>query len=271
MITSLSNSKIKSIRKLKSRKERQISGLFYLEGLRIVGEAFQQGGLIEEIIVSSELLKSEFGLELIDKAKNSGIPLLEVSAAVFEKIADKDNPQGIAAVGRQIWFELEQITQKKDTFWVALDAAQDPGNIGTILRTSDAVGSQGIILLDESSDPYSPSAIRASMGAVFSQKLIKTTFEEFANWKISAKIKVIGTSGESAKDYQSLSYPRDIIILMGSERQGLLEKHLLLCDEVVSIPMVGRSDSLNLAVATAVVLYEVLNQRRAVKGDKNDR
>ena len=268
MITSLSNQKIKFIRKLKNRKERDQSGLFYLEGLRIVGEAFQQHALIEELIISYDLLKSDFALELIEQANKKGIPILEVSGNVFEKLAEKDNPQGISAVGRQNWSKLDVIQAEVNKFWVALDAAQDPGNIGTILRTSDAVGSAGIILLDETSDPYSPSAIRASMGAVFSQKLIKTKFEDFASWKKNSKFKVIGTSGESSVDYQKMIYPEDLIILMGSERQGLLEKHLKLCDEIVSIPMVGRSDSLNLAVATAVVLYEVFNQKRSDKGER---
>ena len=268
MITSLSNQKIKSIRKLKHRKERENRGVFYLEGLRIVGEAFQQNAQIDELIISYDLLKSEFGLGIIQQANSLNIPVIEVSKSVFEKLADKDNPQGIAAVGRQKWSGLDEITTDESKFWIALDAAQDPGNIGTILRTSDAVGSAGIILLDESSDPYSPSAIRASMGAVFSQKLIKSKFEDFASWKRNSHFKVIGTSGESSIDYQEMIYPEDLIILMGSERQGLLEKHIKLCDEIVSIPMIGRSDSLNLAIATAVVLYEVFNQKRSGKGER---
>ena len=142
------------------------------------------------------------------------------------------------------------------------DSIQDPGNLGTILRTLDAVGGSGLILLDHSTDPYDATALRASMGAVFSQQLVRASFSDFARWKQAGNFQLVGTSGSAREDYHEFSYPDPMVLLMGSERLGLQEEHLKLCDGLVAIPMVGRSDSLNLSVATGVVLYEIFNQRR---------
>jgi len=166
---------------------------------------------------------------------------------------------------RQQWITLEQVNVQPGEIWVALDEVADPGNLGTILRTSDAVGGKGVILLDHATDPYDPTAIRASMGALFSQALVKAGLDEFARWKGQRGAALIGTSGAAQRDYRQVSYPDGVVVLMGSEREGLSEKHIALCDQIVRIPMVGRSDSLNLAVATGVVLYEIFNQRRKPK------
>ena len=160
---------------------------------------------------------------------------------------------------RQNWLPLERVTPQPGETWVALDAVADPGNLGTILRVNDAVGGRGVILLDHSTDPYDPGAVRASMGSLFSQVLVRAVFEEFAAWKLRIGVPLIGTSGAADQDYHASVYPEKMVLLMGSERQGLQEHHLALCDALVSIPMRSRAaDSLNLAVATAVVLYEVL-------------
>jgi TrmH family RNA methyltransferase len=262
MITSSANERIKQIRKLQERKERLESGLFYLEGLRIVGEALDSGAAVETLVVAPELLKSEFGQKLVEDQAQRGAAVLEVSADVFRRLALKDGPQGIAAVVRQNWLPLSQAKPVPGRPWIALDAVADPGNLGTILRSSDAAGGEGVILLDQSTDPYDPSAVRASMGALFDQKIVRASFEEFAAWQKSGDWALVGTSDKAEQDYHAYCYPPALVILMGSERQGLLPQHIALCDQLVSIPMLGKSDSLNLAVATAVVLYEVLNQRR---------
>ena len=250
IITSSANPQIKNIRKLRERKERQASGLFYVEGLRIVGEAVSQGAKIQTLVSAPELLSSDYGRDLLAKAVDAGLPVLEVSAGVFASLALKDGPQGLAAVIHQDYCNLNQVVLNRGDLWVALDSVADPGNLGTIMRTLDSVGGKGVILLDQSTDPYDPTATRASMGALFSLTLVKTTFDVF------------GTSGAASTDYHHIHYPDGFILLMGSERHGLMEGHLRLCDNVVRIPMVGRSDSLNLAVSTAVVLYEVFNQRQ---------
>ncbi|MBE3143866.1 MAG: RNA methyltransferase, partial [Planctomycetes bacterium] len=238
------------------------SGLFYIEGIRIVAEAVQKMGQIESVIFAPELLTSDFGYKLIDQVKEKGINTLELTGNVFNSIALKENPQGIAAVVHQHWGELAKLHLGERDVWVALDSVADPGNLGTILRTLDAVGGKGIILLDQSTDPYDPTAIRSSMGSIFSLEIIKASFEDFAQWKKGYNYSVVGTSDKAETDYHDCVYPYPLILLMGSERQGLQDKPIQLCDQMVSIPMVGRSDSLNLAVATAVVLYEVFNQRR---------
>jgi RNA methyltransferase, TrmH family len=262
MITSAANERVKWLRKLQDRKARQESGLFYIEGLRIVTEAVQQGAAIETLVVAPELLRSDFGQQLVTNQQNAGRAVIEVSGEVFQRLSLKEGPQGLAAVVRQEWQDLADVRVEAGQTWVALDAVADPGNLGTILRTHDAVGGQGVILLDQSTDPYDLSAVRASMGALFTQRLVRASFAEFVDWKQRVEVALVGTSGAAVQDYHTYQYPDGLVLLMGSERQGLQAHHLAVCDALVSIPMQGKSDSLNLAVATAVVLYEILNQRR---------
>lgn len=266
MITSPANERIKRIRRLQDRKGREESGCFYLEGLRIVGEAIEAGARFEELVVAEELLRSEYGKGLVERFHAQGAPILFVSRDVFERLALKEGPQGIAAVVQQNWTSLEEVQVAPGKPWVALDSIADPGNLGTILRTNDAAGGQGVILLDQSTDPYDPTAVRASMGALFDQQIVRCSLEAFSRWKKHHQITVVGTSGEAELDYHTFTYPDQLILLMGSERQGLQPRHLEICDHLVRIPMVGKSDSLNLAVATAVTLYEVFNQRRDAGG-----
>lgn len=269
MITSLSNPTIKHIRKLRERKERQQSGLFFIEGLRIVGEAISSNWRIETLIYCPALLTSLFGMQIIEKFAEKGGKILPVSEEVFQSISSKDGPQGIAAVVYQQWLELENVIPKNDgEIWVALDSVADPGNLGTILRTNDAAGIRGVILLDNCTDPYDPASLRASMGAVFNQVLVKTTFQQFAAWKKFHAIPVIGTSDKARTDYHFYRYPNRMVLMMGSERHGLQERHLAICDEIVAIPMRGVSDSLNLAVATALCVYEIFNQQRESRSRK---
>lgn len=262
IISSTANPRIKHIRLLASRQEREKIQQFFIEGIRIVGEAVQMGADIETLVYAPSLLKSHFALELVQQQQARGISCLEVSAEVFRSLSTKDGPQGIGAVVRQRWEILEQVIPQQNDFWVALDATQDPGNIGTILRTSDAVGCSGLILLGHSADPYDAGALRASMGAIFSQRLIKASFDDFVQWKQRHTLSVIGTSDAASTDYRATTYHRPIVLLMGSEREGLSPSEQSVCDVMIQIPMVGRSDSLNLAVATGIVLYEIFYQTR---------
>jgi TrmH family RNA methyltransferase len=261
IISSISNPRIKYIRSLEHRQEREQTGQFFIEGIRIVGEAVQMEAGVETMVYAPDLLRSQFALDLVQTQQERGVLCLEVTPEVFKSLSAKDGPQGIAAVVRQRWERLEGVRLADELCWVALDEAQDPGNIGTILRTGDAVGSAGLILLGNSADPYDPVALRASMGAVLSQRLVKASFAEFVYWK--QDYTVIGTSGASATSCRNVMYPRPVVLLMGSERQGLSQQQQAVCDLVVSIPMVGRSDSLNLAVATGVILYELFHQSAA--------
>lgn len=236
--------------------------MFYVEGVKFVGEAIAENWDIAQIVYADSLVKSEFGRKIIEQSIANNIEMVEVTPDVFQTMSMKDGPQGIGAVIRSKHQGLQALTIGYDDLWIALDAVQDPGNLGTILRTSDSTGAKGIILLDHATDAMDHATIRASMGAFFSQKIIKCTLDEFKNWKYENQIVVVGTSGDSIVDYHSYQYSFPMILLMGSERQGLSQEHFKICDAVVRIPMVGKSDSLNLAIATGVILYEIFNQRR---------
>ena len=260
LITSRNNPTIKNMRALRERKERDRTGLCFLEGIRIVGEAAQLNADIQSLVVAPALLKSDFAHALVQSQRTRNVPIIEVTNDVFESLSEKQGPQGLAAVVKQKWHALPSFSILHAPFLIALDSPQDPGNIGSILRTSDAVGATGVILLGQSADPYDPNALRASMGAAFSQQLAKANYDEFIAWKQANEFKVIGTSDKAEMDYRACSYVSPIILLMGSERSGLASELQNMCDAIVRIPMLGRSDSLNLAVATGVMLYAIRNK-----------
>jgi TrmH family RNA methyltransferase len=265
-ISSTSNASIKRIRALRQRKERERSGLYFIEGIRIVAEAIQTGAALETLVVAPELLSSDFARQVVAEQQQAGVLCLEVSAPVFRSLSAKEGPQGIGAVLRQHWEPLEHLRLEAGQHWLALESVQDPGNLGTIARTCDAVGCAGMLLLGASTDPYDPAALRASMGALFSLRLTRTSFAAFAAWKQQHGYRVVGTSDAAACSYRSIDYTSPLVLLLGSERQGLSAEQQAVCDEVVSIPMVGRSDSLNLAVAAGVLLYELFHQQRGPTG-----
>ena len=184
----------------------------------------------------------------------------------MEALSSRDKPEGLAAVVRQRWQSLETIDPSRSgSCWVALESAREPRNIGAILRVTDAVGAAGIILLDDSADPYSPQAVRSSTGAVFSQTLVRSSFAALRDWLKLHECPCIGTSEKAETDYTSLTFPRPMVLLMGSERAGLSAEQQATCDALVRIPMAGHVKSLNVAVATGIVLYEAFNQAR--RGD----
>lgn len=261
-IASPGNPAIKRIRALRQRKEREESGLFFVEGIRLVGEALQLGAAIDTLVVAPELLTSAFAQDLVAAQARAGGRVLEVTAAVFQSLSQKEGPQGLGAVLRQRWQALDDLRADDGLGWVVLDAVADPGNLGTVLRTADAVGCAGVILLGNTTDPYDPAALRASMGAVFAQGLVRASWEAFAAWKQRRDYPLVGAAGAASADYQAVAYRTPLLLLMGSEREGLSAAQQAFCDYLVRIPMAGRSDSLNLAVATGVVLYEIFNQHR---------
>lgn len=266
MITSFANQKVKLIRKLEQKKHRQETGLFFIEGLRTVGEAVQVGAPINSLVIAPELLVSEFGQSLMEHPVVENVDRIEVSGEIFQAIAHKDGPQGIGALVRQNWQSLEAVEAKPSDCWLALDAIADPGNLGTIMRTADAVGARGLILLGNATDPHDPTAVKASMGAIFSLALIRAEWEAFVQWRSDQAMTLVGASDSAEDNYQEYAYPRPLALLMGSERHGLSAQQQAACDQMVSIPMAGRSDSLNLAVATGILLYEIFNQFRKRKG-----
>lgn len=264
MITSTSNPRIKAIRKLMDSKERAATNTFLAEGLRVVGQAVDSGAKILELLYCDELLISDYGKRLIAILKvDPTVEIIEVSKNVFDSLARKDKPQGIAAVIHQKWPELNALSGIERGIWVALEAVQNPGNLGTILRTCDAVGAKGLILLDHSTDPYDPAAIKASMGAIFTVPIFKADrdiLEHFLGQ--NSNIRTIGTSDKAEQDCFDYDYPDPLLLMMGSEREGLSSSYQQLCQTMISIPMEGDCDSLNLSVATGVMLYQIYNRHR---------
>jgi TrmH family RNA methyltransferase len=267
-LTSRNNPKIKQIRQLLShRKERLASGLFVAEGIRHVGEALEAHAQVEYICYAPELLSSEFARKIINEQSEHGTPCYAIASDMFSSLAGKENPAGIMAVIHQHKVSLQEISGGDFPFGVALVAPQDPGNIGTILRTIDAVGASGLLLLDDpiseqySADPYHPSSVRASMGAIFWHPLISASFQEFSTWAKQYSYTIYGTSAHAMQDYRQVrSYIQPLILLLGSEREGLSPAQSAACDVMLSLPMKGRTTSLNLAIASGVMLYATLDK-----------
>jgi TrmH family RNA methyltransferase len=267
MITSKANPRIKFIKELRKKKTRDETGLFYVEGIRPVGEAFETGWEIEEIFYAPGLLRSDFAFGTLDKAGKSGITVTETSNDAFLSFSEKEGPQGISAVVHQKFSSLDTL-EKGGGVWVGLESIQDPGNLGTIMRTADSSGIQGVILLENCTDPFGVEAVRASMGAVFSVGIVLVSFDKFRSFHEESHYEIIGTSDKAIMNYRKIDYPTNLILMMGSEQKGLSEPFNNLCTTMVSIPMMGKSDSLNLAVATGIILYEILDQHsiRTEKG-----
>ena len=256
-ITSAANPQIKAIRALRDRKERDRTGLFFVEGIRAAAAALEAGFEVRQLVVSPELLESDFARETVSAARRRGVPTLEVSPAVFETVSRKDGPQGLALVARQRWLSLADVQVPPTSLWVGLVQPQDPGNLGSILRTCDATGAAGLVLIGPSVDPYDPSALRASTGAAFTVPLARAAWDDFHVWVRRSGAHLVGAIGDAPTSFRGATYPRRLILLMGSEREGLSAAQRSACDQLVHIPMRGTVDSLNLAVATSVVLYEI--------------
>lgn len=261
-ITSRNNAWIKQIRALRSRKERERTGLFFVEGIRMTREALRCGTDVQAIVAAPDLLDRSRRRDFVESEFRARAPTVEVSTEVFSGLVDRTEPSGVGALVRQQWSALESVAPRDELCWVALASVQYPGNLGTILRTCEAVGSAGVILLGSATDPYDSMAVRASMGAIFSQRLVRTNLEAFYQWKEQTGIDVVGTSPAASEDYHAAAYRRPCVLLMGCESAGLSPEEQASCDLMVRIPMVGRTDSLNLAMATSILLYELFNQQR---------
>jgi RNA methyltransferase, TrmH family len=261
-ITGFSNPLVKQVRSLREKKHRKREGLFLAEGLRILTEAREAGYLPEMLFRCAGRDTHSLEIALESAVLKAGGDVIETSADILSKLSGKDNAQAVIGVYREIATPLESLDRDSADIWLVAQAMRDPGNLGTMLRTGDAVGAGGLILLDDCTDPFSVEAVRASMGAIFTQKVVQCRWEEFAEWLRAGQGQLIGTSLQTEVDYQKPSYQKPCFILTGNEAQGLPEAYEAECDLLVKMPMRGKADSLNAAVATAVMAYEVLNQFR---------
>ena len=254
-ITSLSNPTVKSVRALHMRKEREESGLFLAEGLKIVVEALDTGHAPQILLYGPEARDHPVLRRAVQAAVAAGGEVIEVNRDILEKVSRRDNPQTVVAVFRQAFVPLEALRPHSAKCWVALQAVRDPGTLGTIVRTADAAGCGGVILVGDCCDPYSVEAVRATMGSIFAVPLIKTGVAEFIAWRQSWPGSVVGTLLTASVDHRHAQYQHPALILMGNEQAGLPPELAAVCDVNVKIPMRGRADSLNLSVATGVMIY----------------
>jgi TrmH family RNA methyltransferase len=256
-VTAFSNSTVKRLRSLRDKKARREEGLFLAEGLRIITEARDSGQLPEIVAFSPEGAKHPLAAEIIAAAEGVGGEAIEVPPELLSKMSGKDNPQMLLGAYRQPDTSLERIDRRKAPLWIVAQALRDPGNLGTILRTGDAAGAGGLILVDDCADPFSVEAVRASMGALFTQDIATARWEEFVTWLRSGEGQLVGTSLKATQDYLEAEYRPPCLLLIGNEQQGLPADYEAECDLLVKIPMAGRADSLNAAMAAAVMAFAI--------------
>ena len=257
-ITGFSNPTIKAVRSLREKKHRKREGRFLAEGLRLLTDA-RESGRIPELLLMAE---GREGHPLLDALESvvaaAGGDVIEMPEDLLAKVTGKDNPQAVAGVFAEWDTRLEGLDRARSPLWLVAQAMRDPGNLGTMLRTADAVGAGGVILLDDCADPFSVEAVRASMGAVFTVPLAQARWEDFLPWLRGGPGQLVAASLREAVPYRGAPYVAPCFVMVGNESRGLPEDYEMACDLRVTMPMKGRADSLNAAVAAAVLAYEVL-------------
>ena len=256
-ITSLTNPIVKDIRGLALSKNRKASGLFVAEGLKLVADAVEAKWSLRTLVHATNVADQPLVRRLATSAHARGGDVISVSEAVLAKISRRDNPQTVLGVFEQRLLPAGAIKPKAGDVWVALEAIRDPGNLGTIVRTVDAVGAAGVILVGDTVDPFSTEAVRATMGSIFAVPLARTSKAEFLSLASGWRGPVVGTHLSATADYRKVDYAPPVLLVMGGEQAGLTDGVAAACTTLVKIPMAGRADSLNLAVATAVLLFEI--------------
>ena len=256
-ITSLANPIIKDMKTLSQKKVRDETGTFMAEGLKLVIDALELGWTIRTLVYAIEAKGKPLVVQVSAASLAQGALVLEVSEKVMASVTRRENPQMVVGIFETRWTDLKSIKPRIGETYIALDRVRDPGNLGTIIRTADAAGASGVILIGETTDPFSLETVRATMGSVFAMPVARATVDEFLDWQQSSGAKVIGTHLEGSVDYRTINYAdKPVVLLMGNEQQGLPPQLSSKADALARIPQTGRADSLNLAVATAVILYE---------------
>lgn len=265
-VTSLTNPIVKDLRSLALKKFRDQQGVFLAEGLKLVIDALDLGWTIKTLVYSKAGKGNSLVEQIAARTVAKGGDVLEVNEKIISAITRRDNPQMVVGVFQQNLQTLASIRPQGNDVFVALDRVRDPGNLGTIIRTADAAGAKGIILIGDTTDPFSLETVRATMGSVFAVPLVRATEAEFLSWRKSFSGLIVGTHLKGSVDYRTISYAsKPVVLLMGNEQQGLPDQLAAACDRLARIPQAGRADSLNLAIATGVMLFEI--RRDALKLD----
>lgn len=257
-ITGFSNPTVKFLRSLREKKHRKREGRFLAEGLRLLTDARESGRLPEMLVTARGRDPHPLLTQLESEVETAGGEIVEMDEAVLAKVTGKDNPQAVAGVFAEFDTRLEALDREAAPIWLVAQALRDPGNLGTMLRTGDAVGAGGLILIDDCADPFSVEAVRASMGAVFTQAIAQARWDEFLPWLRGGEGQLVAASLRDAVDYREAPYAAPCFLLVGNESRGLPAQYEDACDVRVRIPMRGRADSLNAAIAAAVLAYEAL-------------
>ncbi|MBK8457997.1 MAG: RNA methyltransferase [Phyllobacteriaceae bacterium] len=256
-ITSLANPLVKDIKALAQKRHREETGAFLAEGLKLVIDALEQGWTIRTLAFAKAALGNAMIEKTAARALAAGATVIEASAKVLEAMTRRDNPQTVIAVFEQRFAVLKSFRAAGDDLYVALDRVRDPGNLGTIIRTADAAGAKGVILIGETTDPFGLETVRATMGSIFALPVARASEAEFIAFAKDFDGLVVGTHLKGAVDYRKVGWAKKpVVLLMGNEQQGLTEALAAACSALARIPQAGRADSLNLAVATGVMLFE---------------
>ncbi len=263
-ITSLANPVIKDIKALAMKKHRDESGTFVAEGLKLIIDALDQGWKLTILVIAMASRDNALVQKTASRAVAKGALVLEANEKIIGAITRRDNPQAVIGVFEQRYAQLSSIRPEADNVWLALDRVRDPGNLGTIIRTADAVGASGVILVGDTTDPFALETVRATMGSVFAMPLYRADEAGFLAFRKTFNGLTVGTHLKGSVDYRTIDYSgKPVLLLMGNEQSGLTEPLAKICDKLIRIPQDGKADSLNLAVATGVTLYEV--RRHALK------
>ena len=257
-VTSLSNPIIKDIRLLDKKRHREETKQFIAEGMKLVIDAIEQGWQLRTLIFAASQKETEAIQNLVSRCTALGTDVLVVPEKVLGAITRRDNPQMVVGIFAQQMIEVSRIEPSQEDVWVALDRVRDPGNLGTIMRTADAVGAKGIILVGETTDPFATETVRATMGSIFAMPVCRMDEAAFITFAQNWQGLVVGTHLEGSVDYREPEYAgRSTLLIMGNEQSGMPPNLVETCHKLIRIPQVGRADSLNLAIATGVCLYEV--------------
>jgi len=261
LISSASNPRIKRLRSLERKKGRAESSLFLAEGARLIEQALAAGWEVETLVISNSGSERDFVQALSERVAAAGGDVLQVPDRLAGSIARKDNPQSVIAAIKQRPLALDDLDTSHKGLWIGLYECRDPGNLGTILRTADCADVAGVIMIEQCCDPYSVEAVRASMGSLFDVRLARTDFETFNAWRKTAGLNMVAASVNGDTSHVGVDFVQPSLILMGNEQSGLPDTVEAECETLCLIPMRGGADSLNLAQATAIMLYEGWRQR----------